>query len=218
MDAPTSKAKPPAGNNDAATLARYDLFIEAYLSNGGNATQAAISAGYAKGAARQQGSSVLSRPYVRQKIDERRAELQAQAREQTSLTVERVIKSLARAVLFDPRKLVWQEGEVYLGAPVPRSRVGKLKMPHELDDDTALTISGFKVDINAKGKVTHIEYKATQRDVARDQALKHLGLFKEDNEQPGAAVADAILKIGALEPLRDKFARVLTLVPNAKAA
>ncbi len=82
-------------------------------------------------------------------------------------------------------------------------------LPHELDDDTALALDGIEIDLDKDGKPKSVKYKGVRRDAARDQALKHLGLFKEDNEQQGQPLADAMLKVAAMGPLRDKFAKVL---------
>lgn len=49
---------------------KQKAFVAAYLSNGLNATQAAIKAGYSKKTARQMGTENLSKPAIRGKIDE----------------------------------------------------------------------------------------------------------------------------------------------------
>jgi phage terminase small subunit len=46
------------------------LFCKAYLANGYNATQAAITAGYSENCARQIGAELLSKPYIRAFIDQ----------------------------------------------------------------------------------------------------------------------------------------------------
>lgn len=51
------------------------LFISEYLSNGFNATQAAISAGYSKRTAGVIGNENLNKPYIKQVIDEKKNEL-----------------------------------------------------------------------------------------------------------------------------------------------
>lgn len=48
------------------TKERYDMFVEDYLQHF-NATRAAISAGYSQKTARQQGSKLLTIPYIKQK-------------------------------------------------------------------------------------------------------------------------------------------------------
>lgn len=60
-----SEIKEPA----KATKKKYDVFVLSYL-NTFNATKAATDAGYSPKSARQQGSTLLSHPYIKQKIVE----------------------------------------------------------------------------------------------------------------------------------------------------
>jgi len=50
---------------------KQQVFINAYLSNGFNATQAAIEAGYSAATARQQGSRLLTNVDIKQEINTR---------------------------------------------------------------------------------------------------------------------------------------------------
>ena len=47
---------------------KQDSFVKAYLLNGGNATQAAIKAGYSKKTAQQVGSENLLKPVIKESI------------------------------------------------------------------------------------------------------------------------------------------------------
>lgn len=92
------------------------------------------------------------------------------------LTTESVIKSLAQAVHFDPRKL-YDAG-------------GNLKSVQDLDDDTAMALAGFEVTEEKgsgddRGKVIGYTKKVKwlDKNQAREQAMKHLGLYKADNLQ-----------------------------------
>jgi len=49
---------------------KQDAFVKAYLLNGGNATQAAISAGYSEDSARFVGSENLTKPNIKKVIEE----------------------------------------------------------------------------------------------------------------------------------------------------
>jgi hypothetical protein len=49
--------------------AKQDAFVKAYLLNGGNATQAAIDAGYSKKTAQEIGSENLSKPIIKDAIE-----------------------------------------------------------------------------------------------------------------------------------------------------
>jgi len=185
--------KVKASSSQAAAESRRTLFIEAYLANGGNATNAAKAAGFSEKSAHQQGCALLKHPKVIHRLDERRKEL-AQKYE---LTTENVIKSLAQAVYFDPRKLYDENGN--------------LKPITELDDDTAQALSGFEVmeekgSGEDRGKVIGFTKKVKwlDKNVAREQAMKHLGLYEQDNKQrnplenlPRDVIQAIVNKLGA---------------------
>ncbi|WBA79565.1 terminase small subunit [Endozoicomonas sp. GU-1] len=77
---------------------KQEAFCRAYITNGGNATQAAISAGYSKKTARVVGAENLTKPAIKARL----AEQQAKAQEAFTITVEqrlRLLSSVADAGL-----------------------------------------------------------------------------------------------------------------------
>jgi phage terminase small subunit len=82
------------------------------------------------------------------------------------LKSDEVILSAARQIRFDPRKLVDEKG--------------KVKALHELDEDTALALS---VEAEIEGVKVKVD-----RNGAQERLMKHLGLFKKDNQQKPAGV------------------------------
>lgn len=183
--------KTKASSSKQAAADRRHAFVEAYITNGGNATQAALTAGFAPKSAYSQGHNLLKHHETIRMLEERRKNL-AQKYE---LTTENVLKSLAQAVHFDPRRLYNADGS--------------LKPIHELDEDTAMALSGFEViemgarkDEDAPIGVTK-KVKWLDKNAARDQAMKHLGLFEKDNSQanplgdvPREALKALVLKLG----------------------
>lgn len=166
--------KPKAGTSKEAAETRKKLFIEAYIANGGNGRQAAIDAGYAPKAAAQQASRLLTDANISQQIKVRTQKLVSTM----ELTTERTLREVARLAYFDPRKLL--------------DNTGRPKALSELDDDTAAAIAGIEVvdkfDDAAPGTKerlpsTVIKYRLADKNAALDKAMKHLGLFKEDNKQ-----------------------------------
>ncbi len=143
------------GTSKAAAAQRKVLFIEAYVSNGGNGTQAAITAGFNRRSAYARASELVRDREVSAEIERRRAE----AREAAGLNTEKVWRNVAQTILFDPRKLF---------------KDGALLPVHELDDDTAAALSGFDSNLMPKWG---------DKGQAREQAMKHLGMFEEDNAQ-----------------------------------
>lgn len=175
------KHKKPASSQCGADQ-RRKLFAEAYLTNGGNASEAALTAGYAPKSASVTGCVLLKHPKVLEIISSRQKELS----KKYELTTESVIKSLAQAVHFDPRKLYRDDGS--------------LKPINELDDDTAAALAGFEVsEDKAEGMVVGYTKKVKwlDKNTAREQAMKHLGLYLEDNKQksPLEGLSLATLKI-----------------------
>ena len=161
-------SKVKAGNTQEDAANRRKLFIEAYLTNGGNASQAAIAAGYSPHTAGVTGSRLLKHAEVLAQLQQRRLALLSKL----ELTTESVLKSLAQAVHFDPRKLYDASGE--------------LKPIHDLDEDTAMALSGFEVtEEKDRGQVVGFTKKVKwlDKNVAREQAMKHLGLYEQDNKQ-----------------------------------
>lgn len=76
---------------------------------------------------------------------------------------------------------------------------GSLKNINKIDDDTRLELAGADVDQVTRGRgakrilVTTSKIKYANKSVARDQAMKHFGLYKKDNEQAGAALGRALV-------------------------
>jgi phage terminase small subunit len=175
MTAPKRKAKTraKAGQNKASTEQRRKLFIEAYLSNGENATQAALAAGFSPISAASQGSRLLKNAKVRQELDSRRAAIV----EKVGLSTERTLREVARLAYADPRNFYKADGTI--------------KSIHELDDDTAATIASVEVDeLTVDGKVIGLtkKIKHWDKNAALEKAMKFHGLYEKDNGQTAPQV------------------------------
>lgn len=149
-----------AGTSREAAAARRELFVEAYIANGGNATAAARACGYTAKSAATRGCELVKDRKVAALIAKRREKLQ----EAHGLTTERVLKQLARIVYADPRKYFDDKG--------------KLKGVHELDEDAAAALSSIEVGILGVSKV-----KLLDKVSGIEKAMRHLGLFEQDNRQ-----------------------------------
>lgn len=182
---PGGRTRVKAGTSKAAAADRRALFIEAYVTNGGNATQAAISAGYSKDTARQQSTRLLTHVAIRKEVEARRALTLRAAEAITGVTMERTLRELGRLVYADPRKLVNADGS--------------LKQVHELDDDTAACIASLEIDeIMSGGNAIGVtkKLKVWDKNSAIEKAMKHLGLYKADNEQQPAPTSVRIEVVG----------------------
>ncbi len=101
-------------------------------------------------------------------------ELLQKAAAANEVTVERVIREIARIGFFDIRKLVNSDG-----TPKPL---------HELDDDTAAAIAGLEVarvgnDLVGVGEV--LKFKIADKNSALEKLGKHLKIFTDKMELSG---------------------------------
>lgn len=165
-------AKPKAGTSTTASAERKTIFIEAYIANGGNATQAAITAGYSAKSSAAQASRLLSDVNISAELRKR----QGQLAEVFKLDTERVLAQLAQIVYADPRKCFGPDGALL---PVK-----------DWPDDVAAMVSSVEVDALYEGSgkdrkqigVTQ-KVKFWDKNSAIEKAMKHLGQFEKDNRQ-----------------------------------
>jgi phage terminase small subunit len=168
------------GPSKIAVAARRKAFIEAFITNGCNATRAAITAGYSANGAQQAGTRLLSNVVVQQALTERAA----QVAEITGLATERTLLEVARIAYADPRKLFTNDGA--------------LKDAREWDDDDAAIVMSVEIEqqrsaSNNPGEPTetvgHVKkLKLWDKNSALEKAMKFAGLFREDNAQRGEPV------------------------------
>lgn len=196
----------PAGPKKAEKISvstRRTLFVEAYIQNGCNATDAAVKAGFSPATAGQQGHRLLKNVQVASLIEQRRADLA----KKNELTTESVLRSLRQALFFDPRKLF--------------DAKGNLKAVQALDEDTALALTGFEVfeEFEGRGKDRHFigvtkKVKWLDKNAARDQANKILGNYEKDKPPPTPDPSAAIHRVAtSMDAMRAKFDKVLGRAP-----
>lgn len=147
--------------------AKQAAFVAEYAVDR-NATQAAIRAGYSAKTAASQGERLLRNVEVRQAVD---AGLNRLATK-TGVSAERVLRERARLAFADPRKIMHPDG--------------RIKLPHELDEDTAAAITSFKID-----ELGRIEYRFAGKDPSLAALEKRLGLNEKPMQFPLPEVATA---------------------------
>lgn len=153
------------------------LFVSAYMGCG-NATEAAVAAGYSAATAKQQGSRLLRRPDVIARLREYRLHVERQhavRADRLALHGERTRLEIARIAYFDPRRLFDAAGDV--------------KPLHELDEDCTAAVGGFEVTETYAGSGAERtlvgrtwRYKFLPKLTALDMAARIMGLYKGDNE------------------------------------
>lgn len=146
---------------------KQERFVSEYLILG-NATQAAIKAGYSPKNAEQSGHQLLTNIEVAKAVEAGRK----QALERSELTRERIILEIKRVALSDPRKLY-----------DPATR--RLKHVLDLDDDAAAAVYSPDTKIRnlqaGDGVQDTIEaIKTWDKSKALDQLVKIFGLNAPD--------------------------------------
>jgi phage terminase small subunit len=157
---------------------KQEAFIAEYMVDK-NATQAAIRAGYKEKAAYAVGAENLKKPQIASEI-ERRLKI---ATDKAGLSVELVLASLARELSFDPAQLYDERGN--------------LKSIHDIPVETRKCLVGMETAQMGgnDSPVTVQKVKWVDQSKAREQAMKHLGMFERDNDQKTDPIRALIMAI-----------------------
>lgn len=167
-----------AGHGKVSTEARHSTFVEAYLSNGGNVTKAALAAGFSPKTAASQGSRLLKNVKIRQIIDNRQTVVLSEMR----IDADRVLEETARLAFSDVSKIIGPDGKILL--------------PHQLDEATRAAVKGFEID-----EYGRIKYQFWDKNAASERLFKHLNLYKDDNKGKAPITQVAIVQLAPLQPL-----------------
>ena len=151
-----------SGTSKAAAATRRRLFIEAYLANGHNATQGAISAGYSAKTAGSQGQRLLKDVNISGALAVR-AEKVARV---VGLETKRTLQEVAWIAHGDP-------GEIY-------DENNQLLPIKQMPLYVRATIAGIDHDKDT-GRVIRIRF--WDKNAALEKAMKHFGLYDRDNRQ-----------------------------------
>lgn len=171
-------------------LPKQAAFVTEYLLCG-NATKAALAAGYSPKTAHVIGAENLKKPAIAAVLGQKTMEIAARQDERLAameLTIERVRRETARIAFFDPRKMFAPDGR-----PLAIT---------ELDDDTAAVITGLDVLEEYEGSgqdrvlVGHVKkYKIADKNTALDRAAKILKMYDDPKDGPKDALASLLLGI-----------------------
>ena len=165
---------------------RHERFAQE-LAKGKSATDAYLAAGYTgKQKSLHEAASRLSRSV---KVQSRVTEIQQRGAERAEVTVERVIRELAKIGFSDIRKLVkWRSNATVVGED-PDTGADQMRAFNEveivdssqIDDDTAGAISEV-----SQTKEGTLKVKLHDKQAALVTIGKHLGMFTEKVEHSGA--------------------------------
>jgi len=192
---PTQKKKPAPKKRVSplridGLLPKQAAFVTEYLLCG-NATKAALAAGYSPKTAHVIGAENLKKPAIAAVLGQKTMEIAARQDERLAameLTIERVRRETARIAFFDPRKMFAPDGR-----PLAIT---------ELDDDTAAVITGLDVLEEYEGSgqdrvlVGHVKkYKIADKNTALDRAAKILKMYDDPKDGPKDTLASLLLGI-----------------------
>ena len=149
----------PVDKSRSGTSQRRHVFVHAYMSNGQNATQAAIFAGYSEKTAYSQGQRLLKNVETRRQL----AEAARAVAERVELDADRTMREIARIAYSDPRRLFREDGTL-----IPM---------HELPEDVSAAVASYE----AEGRSFKIKFWSKVE--ALNLAMKHAGLFERDNRE-----------------------------------
>lgn len=149
-----------------ALTAKQERFVAEYLIDL-NATQAAIRAGYSARTASETGYENLRKPQIAAELARR----SKKAATKYELSADLVIRTIVQELTFDPAKLYDAEGRLLPITELPE------------DVRMALTSVEFEQHGSKDAPVFVSKVKWAQRQGAREQAMKHIGMFLEDNKQ-----------------------------------
>jgi phage terminase small subunit len=182
-------AQPPAVPERRTLTGEEQLFVQEYWRTG-NPVKAYLAVWpftakrVAPGAAKQ----LLDLPHIQQEMEQ----WQDRMNKRFNLSRERVMQELARLILFDPRQLYRDDGS--------------MKLPHELDADTAAAISGFEsIQMgtskgNEEGETIEITVKKVKwadKHAAIKTYLEAQGWKKQvDTERDSNPLANLLKQIG----------------------
>jgi phage terminase small subunit len=142
-----------------------------------NGADAARRAGYSKKTAKEQATRLLTKVHIQTEIQQ----LVEKALKRNDITIDRVLKEIARLSFTDPRKFF--------------SADGAIKNIHDLSDDEAASLSSIEIDELFEGFGRDKEQVGVTKKIkfwdkkgALELLGKYLGIFEKDNRQTTPAL------------------------------
>ena len=173
---PKQPIKPKAGRSASAVAAREDAFIEAYLSNGQNMTEAGIAAGFTgkRVGINESVRKLMNRPHVRQRLTERARSVA----ELAGMSTEAWAHGLRAIAFSDIGAMLGSDGKLAPVATLPPHVRASIASVKEMPDGTV------------------VADKLWNKNDALTTMARHLGLFERDNAQAKSDVRVVIVPMG----------------------
>ncbi len=178
----TTKKRPPG--KKAKVTDKHEVFLERYLANGFNATNAAIAAGYAPGSAYTVASRILKLPHVRARVNKVLTELALPAEEVLARLADHARATIAHFVQVN------QDGSIHFDFSTTEARANM----HLIK--TVRTRRRRLVTGTGKGaqewEEENVEVTLHDPQKALELIGKHLKLFSDRFELGGPLVIDGL--------------------------
>lgn len=158
--------------------AKEKRFCEEYLIDG-NATKAAIRAGYSQKSAKSIGSENLTKPDLHAYIEK----LQAERSRRTGITADRVLEELAKIGFVKATDVI-------------NGSTGEIKEDAAPEDLACISSIKVKVIPTEDGPIVEREVKLVDKNKSLEMLGKHLGLFTENVKVSGEMGVTIIDDIG----------------------
>jgi hypothetical protein len=156
------KTNRPGKRLAKAEIDRRDIFCIEYASNGGNGTQAYLSAGYKQTPnARQSASRLLTIPHIQNRIRLIREEMH----DDLVMTKKEVIRETSLLASFDPRRLLDEDGN--------------MKHLRDMDDATAKSVQELELLVDEDGNTTGKVKFGKEKRAAIDMMNRHYNNYED---------------------------------------
>jgi phage terminase small subunit len=178
---------------------REENFIDHYREHG-NATEAAIAAGYSPHSARDTGCQMLKREQIKDALEK----IRKHNAYKSVLSIEKVERSLAAMAHADPLGLVWKPGE--LDSNGQSTHPGEHKPMYELAPDIRQAIKkmvcrSFERADGTRGNEVHVEF--WDKVKANELIMNRLGMLQQKSDINGNAVDLVKTVVDAIESAKN---------------
>ncbi len=167
-----------AVQTDAAVTPKQSLFISEYLVDG-NATRAAVAAGFSVKSAEVTGARLLRKPKIAKAIALRHA----RRVDKLEITAERVLGELAKLAFYDPGRLFDEDGRL-----LPIS---------EMDDVSRAAIAALDVEERegtpTRAATTVRKVKLADKGINLERLGRYLKLFTDRVEHDGKVTLESLV-------------------------
>ena len=170
------------------TAERRHAFVQAYLSNGHNAAQAAVSAGYSRKTARSQGQRLLTKVDIQREL----AAVAKNTAEAAEISITDALREAKAIIQSDLRAYYDDKGEI---KPVKDWTAAMAAAVASVEIDNQYSGTGK----NRRLVSTSAKLRFWDKNAALGHVMRHLGMFEKDSVQKMPNLNVQLLLVGPPE-------------------